>query len=53
MVFLLYQRDNIQYKTVKIGQQWWMAENLNYETESGSWCWLNDPDYCTIFGRLI
>ncbi|GBU23380.1 hypothetical protein R80B4_03297 [Fibrobacteres bacterium R8-0-B4] len=32
-------RDNKQYAFVKIGNQTWMAENLNYATASGSWCY--------------
>jgi len=47
-------RDGQTYRYVKIGSQTWMAENLNYNTRDldGSWCYNDDPYYCTIYGRL-
>jgi len=44
--------DGRTYKTINIGNQWWMAENLNYFIEDGSWCYNNDSANCAKYGRL-
>ena len=56
---LVDERDGQTYKTIKIGEQVWMGENLNYAylqptttLDSSSWCYNDSAEYCEKYGRL-
>ncbi len=40
------------YNTVKIGRQCWLTENLDYNTNSGSWCYDDKEENCDKYGSL-
>ena len=48
---MIDSRDGQVYKTVKIGNQVWMAQNLNYEAKN-SYCYNDSTIYCEKYGRL-
>ncbi len=56
--FFIDPRDGQRYPIVTIGNQTWMAANLNYaipqdgSTNTYWWCYNYDPANCDIYGKL-
>jgi len=50
--YLFDERDRREYNLIKTDELFWMAENLNFETDSGWWCHSEDPENCDKYGKL-
>ena len=45
-------RDGSEIGVVEIGGTVWMSENLNFDAQSGCWCYDNKPSNCEVYGKL-
>ncbi len=46
------ERDGKLYKTVTIGNQIWMSENLAFKVDEGCWVYDNNPENVNKYGYL-
>ena len=44
-------RDKQKYRTIKVDDRIWFADNLNYKMD-GSFCYKEDDSQCQAYGRL-
>ena len=49
--YLKDSRDQKSYRALKVGEQTWMIDNLNYNA-TNSWCYQNIDRNCDTYGRL-
>src|SRR5574344_16748 len=49
---MLDRRDNQTYEIITLNDKIWMAQNIGYETPSGSFCYEDKETNCDDYGRL-
>jgi hypothetical protein len=49
---MLDRRDNQTYEIITLNDKIWMAQNIGYETPSGSFCYEDKETNCDVYGRL-
>jgi uncharacterized protein (TIGR02145 family) len=45
-------RDGQEYRTIEVGGKVWLAENFNFDSGEGTWCYAKNPENCEKWGRL-
>jgi len=50
--WMVDSRDGKMYSTIQIKNQVWMAENLNFDNKTGTFCYNDSLFSCNIYGKL-